>query len=73
MVDSMAQADGLYRLIARLLGVPAWIAALAFAVAASDLIAQSGATVVPTPKDVVPGSITSEDVPYPYPVSYLPL
>ena len=28
---------------------------------------------VPTPTDVKPGSITCEDVPYPYPVSYLPL
>jgi len=27
----------------------------------------------PTPKDVQPGSITCEDVPYPQPVSYLPL
>ena len=27
----------------------------------------------PTPTDVVPGSITCEDVPYPYPVSYMPL
>lgn len=27
----------------------------------------------PTPTDVRPGSITSEDVPYPFPVSYLPL
>ncbi len=26
-----------------------------------------------TPTDVAPGSITCEDVPYPYPVSYLPL
>lgn len=26
-----------------------------------------------TPTDVKPGSITCEDVPYPYPVSYLPL
>ncbi len=25
----------------------------------------------PTPTDVKPGSITCEDVPYPYPVSYL--
>jgi hypothetical protein len=25
------------------------------------------------PPDVKPGSITSEDVPYPYPSSYLPL
>jgi pimeloyl-ACP methyl ester carboxylesterase len=29
--------------------------------------------VPPTPTDVQPGSITSEDVPYPQPVSYLPL
>ena len=28
---------------------------------------------VPTPTDVKPGSITSEDVPYPFPSSYLPL
>ena len=27
----------------------------------------------PTPTDVKPGSITCEDVPYPYPVSYFPL
>jgi pimeloyl-ACP methyl ester carboxylesterase len=27
----------------------------------------------PTPTDVVPASITCEDVPYPYPVSYMPL
>ncbi|HTE43096.1 MAG TPA: alpha/beta hydrolase [Steroidobacteraceae bacterium] len=27
----------------------------------------------PTPTDVTPGSITCEDVPYPYPVSYMPL
>jgi len=27
----------------------------------------------PTPTDVVPGSITCEDIPYPQPVSYLPL
>jgi pimeloyl-ACP methyl ester carboxylesterase len=27
----------------------------------------------PTPTDVKPGSITMEDVPYPYPVSYLPM
>ena len=27
----------------------------------------------PTPTDVKPGSITCEDVPYPYPVSYMPL
>ena len=27
----------------------------------------------PTPTDVKPGSINMEDVPYPYPVSYLPM
>jgi pimeloyl-ACP methyl ester carboxylesterase len=35
--------------------------------------AQQTPTPVPTPTDVKPGSITSEDVPYPYPSSYLPL
>jgi pimeloyl-ACP methyl ester carboxylesterase len=35
--------------------------------------AQRGAPAVPTPTDVKAGSITCEDVPYPYPVSYLPL
>jgi len=35
--------------------------------------AQQSPTPVPTPTDVKPGSITSEDVPYPYPSSYLPL
>ena len=28
---------------------------------------------VPTPTDVRPGSINHEDVPYPFPVSYLPM
>ena len=35
--------------------------------------AQARPPVVPTPADIKPGSITCEDVPYPYPVSYLPL
>ena len=35
--------------------------------------AQSRPPAVATPADVKPGSITCEDVPYPYPVSYLPL
>ena len=35
--------------------------------------AQSRPAAVATPADVKPGSITCEDVPYPYPVSYLPL
>jgi pimeloyl-ACP methyl ester carboxylesterase len=30
-------------------------------------------TAPPTPTDVLPASITCEDVPYPYPVAYLPL
>jgi pimeloyl-ACP methyl ester carboxylesterase len=33
----------------------------------------AAAQAVPTPTDVKPGSITCEDVPYPYPVSYLPI
>src|SRR5437667_488536 len=35
--------------------------------------AQQTPAPVPTPTDVKPGSITSEEVPYPYPSSYLPL
>ena len=35
--------------------------------------AQPRPAAVPTPTDVKPGSITCEDVPYPFPVSYLPL
>src|ERR1700723_104883 len=33
----------------------------------------AGADATKAPADVKPGSITYEDVPYPYPVSYLPL
>ena len=33
----------------------------------------SAQTAVVTPADIKPGSITCEDVPYPYPVSYLAL
>lgn len=56
--------------------------ALLFAVALTGLMAPRAAaqTAAPgtppagaTPKDVQPGSITSEDVPYPQAVSYLPL
>jgi pimeloyl-ACP methyl ester carboxylesterase len=42
-------------------------------VVGADLGAQQNAPVVPTPTDVAPGSITSEDIPYPHPVSYLNL
>lgn len=35
--------------------------------------AQARPAAVPTPTDVAPGSITCEDVPYPYAVSYLPM
>jgi pimeloyl-ACP methyl ester carboxylesterase len=42
-----------------------------FAAAASS--AQPRTPSVPTPDGVKPGSITCEDVPYPFPVSYLPL
>src|ERR1700752_5519467 len=41
-------------------------------VSSSSALAQTRPA-VPTPTDVKPGSITSEDVPYPYPSSYLPL
>lgn len=40
---------------------------------ATSLQAQQGAAAPPTPPNIAPGSITSEDVPYPYAVSYLPL
>src|SRR3954471_13827555 len=36
-------------------------------------VAQARPPAVATPTDVKPGSITCEDVPYPFPVSYLPL
>jgi pimeloyl-ACP methyl ester carboxylesterase len=42
-------------------------------VAPATAIAQARPAAVPTPTDVKPGSITCEDVPYPFPVSYLPL
>ena len=41
-------------------------------VSSSSALAQTRPA-VPTPTDVKPGSITSEDVPYPFPSSYLPL
>src|SRR5476649_684485 len=45
----------------------------ALAAASLDVSAQARAADVPTPTGIAPGSITCEDVPYPYPVSYLPL
>src|SRR5207342_472016 len=39
----------------------------------ATISAQTRPPAVPTPTDVKPGSITCEDVPYPFPVSYLPL
>lgn len=41
--------------------------------APTTLRAQPRTASVPTPTGVTPGSITCEDVPYPHPVSYLPL
>src|SRR3954454_7331805 len=41
--------------------------------APASISAQSAAAAVPAPTDVKPGSITCEDVAYPYPSSYLPL
>ena len=43
------------------------------AAAPAAAIAQARPPAVATPADVKPGSITCEDVPYPFPVSYLPL
>src|SRR5688500_5753826 len=42
-----------------------------FATLTTLVLAQTAAP--PTPTDVKPGSITCEDVPYPHPVSYLPM
>ena len=53
----------------RSLGV--WIAAVSLMSVAA--VAQTGPAAPPTPTDVKPGSITCEDVPYPYPVAYLPM
>src|SRR5436853_4940235 len=47
-------------------------AALAALISPSPAAAQT-TPAPPTPTEVAPGSITCEDVPYPYPVSYLPL
>src|SRR5262245_60431503 len=43
------------------------------ALAQSGLSAQRGAPAVPTPTDVKPGSINSEDAPYPYPSATFPI
>jgi acetyl esterase/lipase len=40
--------------------------------AGTDIRAEQNAPAAPTPPDVKPGSITSEEVPYPHAVSYLP-
>lgn len=48
-------------------------ACLAAALAAPALAQNQVPSEVPTPADVKPGSINHEDVPYPFPVSYLPL
>ena len=47
--------------------------AIALFLTAAPLQAQQQRPTVRTPTDVMPGSITCEDVPYPYPVSYLSL
>jgi pimeloyl-ACP methyl ester carboxylesterase len=52
----------------------ALLLALACAILApATALAQTRPPAVATPTDVKPGSITCEDVPYPFPVSYLPL
>src|SRR5262245_8019259 len=46
----------------------------ALVIAGSSVSAQRGtAPPVPTPTDIKPGSINSEDAPYPYPSAYFPL
>jgi len=48
-----------------------FVVAMVFVAVASS--AQPRTPSVPTPEGIKPGSITCEDVPYPFPVSYLPL
>jgi pimeloyl-ACP methyl ester carboxylesterase len=45
----------------------------AFLLTPAGIAAQQNPAPVPTPADIKPGSINCEDVPYPYPTSYLPL
>src|SRR3954468_14021425 len=52
--------------------IAAALMALAVAAGPARPAAQNGSA-PPAPTDVAPASITCEDVPYPYPVSYLPL
>src|SRR5437588_12110797 len=40
---------------------------------AAPLLAQSGEALPHAPTDVKPGSITYDEIPYPYPVNFLPL
>jgi len=67
--------DSIWRNIAA--GGRACLLAVSFvSLAALPAIAQrnaSNASLPKAPTDIKPGSITYEDVPYPYPVSYLPL
>ena len=49
------------------------LAACVSVVVASTAISAQAPQSVPPPPDVQPGSITGEDIPYPHPVSYMPL
>ncbi len=53
--------------------IVAMAALLTWTLLISSSAADGQATAPPTPADVRPGSITCEDVPYPYPVSYFSL
>jgi pimeloyl-ACP methyl ester carboxylesterase len=48
-----------------------WLVVVMALAGASGVAARQAPPAPPTPTDVKPGSITCEDVPYPYPVSYL--
>src|SRR5688500_20380941 len=49
-----------------------WLAVLLMA-SLHPVAASAQSAPPPTPTDIKPGSITCEDVPYPHPVSYLPM
>ncbi len=50
-----------------------WVLGVVLSLFAPGVLFAQAAAAVPTPTDVKPGSITCEDVPYPYAVSYLPM
>lgn len=75
-ITSKVRANRATRAIRPLLWADTSLLLLLSVASLSGLVAaqqNAQAQAPPTPTDVKPGSITMEDVPYPYPVSYLPM